>query len=126
MERISNSIDVLDDLVFYSKEGKKIGIIYFDDVYLGSWDSCSCDVSIDTLDEFRKIALEDSFYLDGSDIYARGGTLVTYEDIFDDTYTCEVYGGVVLGYYWGCPVYLSSIIDREEGSAFIGSEVYLL
>ena len=132
VKELSNSIENLDTLIKLSKEGKRIGVKYSEDI-LVSTPGFLFKVSSNETSEFgladgeeKNVILNEGYYFDNSgDLYVKEGTMVIYEKIFDDN--SGVIGDVVIGSIDGSSCYTQCLVAEDECSnALIGTNVYIV
>ena len=125
VKELSNSIEYLDSLIGLSKEGKKIGVAYSEDILVCGIDFILEKGTFNGLDEEDNIVLEEGFYFKNRDLYVKEGTVVVYENICEDH--CGVLGDTIVGYVDGVPYIGQCLVAEDECSnALIGTNVYIV
>lgn len=125
VEELSNSIENLDNLIKLSKEGKKIGVKYSEDILVCGTDFILEKDTLEGLDKEEDLVLKEGYYIEKGELFVKEGTLVVYEEIFDDN--CGVLGDVIVGHVNGSPYIGQCLVAEDECSlAFIGTNVYIV
>ena len=125
VKELSNSIEDLDSLIDLSKEGKKIGVKYSEDILVCGVDFILEKGTLNGLNEEDNIVLGEGFYFKNSDLYVKEGTMVVYENICEDH--SGVLGDTVVGYVNGIPYVGQCLVAEDDyNSAFIGTGVYIV
>lgn len=125
VEELSNSIENLDNLIKLSKEGKKIGVKYSEDILVCGTDFILKKDTLEGLDKEEDLVLKEGYYIEKGELFVKEGTLVVYEEIFDDN--CGVLGDVIVGHVNGSPYIGQCLVAEDECSlAFIGTNVYIV
>lgn len=125
VEELSNSIENLDNLIKLSKEGKKIGVKYSEDILVCGTDFILEKGTLEGLDKEEDLVLKEGYYIEKGELFVKEGTLVVYEEIFDDK--CGVLGDVIVGHVNGSPYIGQCLVAEDECSlAFIGTNVYIV
>ena len=125
VKEISNKIEDLDSLIELSKEGKKIGVKYSEDILVCGTDFILEKGTSEGLDREEDLVLKEGFYIEKGELFVKEGTLVVYEEICDDK--CGVLGDIIVGHVNGSPYVGQCLVAEDECSlAFIGTNVYIV
>lgn len=125
VEELSNSIENLDTLIKLSKEGKKIGIKYSEDILVCGTDFILEKGTLKGLAKEDDLVLKEGLYIEKGELFVKEGTLVVYEEICDDK--CGVLGDIIVGHVNGVPYIGQCLVAEDECSlALIGTNVYIV
>lgn len=125
VEELSNSIENLDTLIKLSKEGKKIGVRYSEDILVCGTDFILEKGTLKGLAKEEDLVLKECFYIEKGDLFAKEGTLVVYEGICEDL--SGVIGDIEVGCVDGTPYVAQSLVAEDECSlALIGTNVCIV
>lgn len=125
VEELSNSIEDLDSLIDLSKEGKKIGVKYSEDILVCGTDFILEKGTLKGLAKEDDLVLKEGLYIEKGELFVKEGTLVVYEGICEDH--SGVIGDIEVGCVGGTSYVAQCLVAEDECSlALIGTNVYIV